>query len=230
MLVAGLGQIREAPFLLLRGAAYMVLVLMLLAAAADPPKKLMPIFSANDYPVEAQRKGQQGQVVADMLINPAGGVETCTVVLSSGYRELDDGTCSILYQRAQFIPAKDGAGNPMYSVVRTPPISWSLGSFRSVPVPPDYDIMINRAPDGIQLPIEFAVRYLVTREGEARNCVLVPGRTPPTGLVALACQAVAAAQAQIIRNRQGVPVEAAKNAMCRFSLDDGQDKKKAAAP
>lgn len=182
------------------------------------------LFSSDDYPVEAQRKGEQGQVVADLLINPAGRVETCSIVWSSGYRALDDGTCSIFYRRAHFIPGKDGAGNAKYDVFRTPPISWSLGSFGTRPVPADYDLMINRAPDGMRLPIEFTVDYLITRDGKAQDCKLNPAKPAPVELVTLACQAVASEPPHIVRNREGLPVEAGKSATFRFSLDKSRPK------
>ena len=181
------------------------------------------LFSNEDYPAVAVRKGEEGDVVADLLINPAGAVETCKIVLSSGFAELDDATCALLQRRAHFIPAKDGAGKPMYAVVRTPPITWSLGSFRGFPVPPDYDLMINRAPVGVELPVEFMVDYLVTRDGKSRDCEL-SGKSAPAELVALACQTLASAPTHVIQNREGLAVEAEDQATFRFSLDAGHTK------
>ena len=103
--------------------------------------------------------------MADLLINPSGGVETCSVILSSGFQDLDQATCALIQTRARFVPATDAGGHTMYSVTRSPPITWSLGSFHTVPVEPDYDLTINRAPDGVRLPFELKVEYLVTRDG-----------------------------------------------------------------
>jgi TonB family protein len=181
------------------------------------------LFSNEDYPTVAVRKGEQGDVVADLLVNPAGAVDTCTIVLSSGFADLDDATCALLQRRAHFIPAKDGAGKPMYDVVRTPPVTWSLGSFRGFPVPPDYDLLINRAPAGVELPVEFMVDYLVTRDGNSRDCEL-SGKSAPAELVALACQTLASAPTHVIHNREGLPVEAGNQATFRFSLDKAHTK------
>lgn len=198
------------------------LVMILLAAATEPAKK--SIFSMDDYPAEALRKGEQGQVVADLLINASGGVETCSIVSSSGFSDLDQATCALLQRRARFTPAKDGVGHGMYAVFRTPPVTWSLGSFRGFPVPADYDLTINRAPDGIKLPVEFTVNYMVTQDGKAQDCTLTLGQSAPAQLLALACQTVASAPARIIRDHNGRPVEAESQTSFRFSLDKAQRK------
>ena len=162
--------------------------------------------------------------MADLLINPSGGVETCSIVLSSGSPSLDQATCALLHKRARFTPAKDATGRAEYDVFRSPPITWSLGSFRSFPVPPDYDLMINRAPDGVRLPVEFKVDFLVTRDGRSQNCRSSPDKSAPAELVALACQALASAPAEVIRDHNGLPVEAQNHATFRFSLDKAPKK------
>jgi TonB family protein len=194
------------------------------AVSGERHPDVRTVFSADDYPIVALHKGEQGEVVADLLINPTGSVETCSIALSSGFLELDQATCGILYRRARFIPGKDGAGNARYDVVRTPPITWSLGSFRGRPVPPDYDLMINRAPDGVQLPVEFTVDYFVTRDGKAQDCRLTRGKLASAELLSLACQAIASEPAHTIRNREGLAVEAGKSASFRFSIDNRRTK------
>lgn len=200
------------------------LAMILVAAVPDAPQKPKPIFSGDDYPAQAAAKGEQGEVVADLLVNPAGGVETCSVVLSSSFRDLDQATCALLMRRAEFVPGKDDAGRAVYDVVRTPPITWSLGSFSSFPVGPDYDLIINRAPDGVRLPLDLDVEYLVTRDGRSQNCRLAPDRSAPAELVALACQTVSSAPANVIRDHNGLPVEAQNHAYFRFSLDKAKRK------
>jgi TonB family protein len=196
-----------------------------LAAAAQvstaPPGRgdVRTLFAATDYPAKALARGEEGEVVADLLISPSGRVETCSIALSSGFSDLDQATCVLLQTRARFIPGKDDAGHPRYDVFRTPPVTWSVGSFRSFRVPPDYDLTINRAPDGVQLPLEFKIDYLVTPAGTPRNCAVSPDKSAPTELVALACQTVVSAPAHIIRDHNGLPVEAQNHASFRFSLD-----------
>lgn len=48
-----------------------------------------------------------------LLVNPEGRVEECTVLKSSGSRQLDGQTCRTLQTRARFEPATDANGNPV---------------------------------------------------------------------------------------------------------------------
>src|SRR5947209_15717925 len=96
----------------------------------------------------------------------------------------------------------------MYAVVRTPPITWSLGSFHTFPVPPDYELTIKRAPDGLKLPLQFKVDYRVTKDGKPENCVASKENAAPAELVVVACQAVASERAHIVQDLNGLPVEA----------------------
>ena len=182
------------------------------------------LFSSYDYPAEAVRKGEQGEVVADLLVNPTGGVETCSVVLSSGFADLDQATCAVIHTRARFMPAKDAAGKATYDIVRTPPIVWSVGTFRFYPLEPDYELLINQAPTDVHLPLAFKVDYLVTRDGKSQNCVLSPNNSAPSELVALACQTITSAAAHVIRDHNGLPVETQNQATFRFKLDKAHGK------
>jgi protein TonB len=109
----------------------LVFLAPLAAAAVNPvatthPKILtIPLFHADDYPLEARTKGWQGAVVADVTVNTNGRVDKCDVVQSSGYKLLDDTTCQILIERARFRPARDKNGNPVADVLRTPPVTWA---------------------------------------------------------------------------------------------------------
>jgi hypothetical protein len=85
-------------------------------------------------------------------------------------------------------------------------------------------LTINRAPAGSKLPVEFIVDYLVTTDGKPQDCELAKGKSAPAELVALACQTLASAPAHVIRNREGVPVQAGNQATFRFSVDKAQSK------
>ena len=84
------------------------------------------VFSADDYPADAQRKGEEGTVQARLAIDSSGRVSNCTVIRSSGFKSLDDATCSILTRRARFNPARDAAGRRVPDTVVTPPVKWQL--------------------------------------------------------------------------------------------------------
>ena len=112
------------------------MLLLLFAQALVPPNapvqpmegaaNLVTIFSADDYPKEALRKHWQGAAVVDLTVSANGRVSACKVVQSSGHAVLDSKTCEVFETRARFAPAKDSTGQPMETVVRTPPITWKL--------------------------------------------------------------------------------------------------------
>lgn len=56
-----------------------------------------------------------GTITFSLLVNRRGRVEECSVLKSSGSRQLDAKTCRILQDRARFEPATDGNGNPRES-------------------------------------------------------------------------------------------------------------------
>jgi protein TonB len=87
---------------------------------------LRTVFSADDYPADAQRNGEQGTVQATLAIDARGQVSGCTIVRSSGHASLDNATCDILQRRARFSPARDLSGDAIPSTVTTPPVVWRL--------------------------------------------------------------------------------------------------------
>ena len=100
------------------------LLLFTTAAVAqqDRPKALL---SADDYPAEAIRLGQQGTVRTRLRISPEGRVTACAIVQSAS-PSLDAATCRILMERARFTPAKGSTGAAIESEFDTPPIRWVL--------------------------------------------------------------------------------------------------------
>ena len=87
---------------------------------------LRTLFTADDYPFEAERNGEQGTVQVKLNVDAAGRVNGCTVVRSSGHASLDNATCAILQGRARFLPARDSNSQPVPSEVTSPPITWRL--------------------------------------------------------------------------------------------------------
>jgi protein TonB len=84
------------------------------------------VFSADDYPAEAQRNNEEGTVQAELAVDAKGRVRDCTIIRSSGHRSLDDATCNILKRRARFRPARDVNGKAVPDSVVTPPVVWRL--------------------------------------------------------------------------------------------------------
>lgn len=96
------------------------------SAVTHPTPIPLRLINADDYPFQARRHGWEGTVVADLAISARGSVDKCDVVKSSGYKLLDDATCSILTKRARFKPARDKDGNAVADVFRTPEIGWHV--------------------------------------------------------------------------------------------------------
>ena len=93
--------------------------------AAHARGNLAGLISADDYPVDALRKNEQGSATARMTINPSGRVSACEIVQSSGSHSLDRATCAILSRRARFTPARDSYGRPTEDT-DTQKITWQL--------------------------------------------------------------------------------------------------------
>ncbi|HYI38710.1 MAG TPA: energy transducer TonB [Allosphingosinicella sp.] len=78
------------------------------SASVNLPK----LFSSDDYPAAAFRKGQGGRVGFILLIQEDGRVADCTVVETSGVPVLDSQVCALLKLRAKFEPARGIDGKP----------------------------------------------------------------------------------------------------------------------
>ena len=76
--------------------------------AEDPASWIHP----DDYPPAAMRKGEQGDVAVTLAVDAQGRVTGCRVDQSSGFADLDAGTCLRLSRRAHFQPATDATGQP----------------------------------------------------------------------------------------------------------------------
>lgn len=97
------------------------------AAAIMPMPANFPGYWAtnDDYPSAAMRARQEGQVGFLMTIGTDGAVAECRVVSSSGFSNLDDGTCPLVRRRAKFEPARDenGAAVTGYYLSR---VTWKI--------------------------------------------------------------------------------------------------------
>ena len=77
-----------------------------------PPAETAGWITANDYPKEAIRAGEQGSVTVLWRIEAGGQVENCLVIASSGSASLDAASCDLIRSRAHYKPAVDADGKP----------------------------------------------------------------------------------------------------------------------
>ena len=59
-----------------------------------------------DYPSEALRRGQQGTVRFNVTVGTTGRVTACTITQSSGFEQLDEGTCRLARARLRLNPGR----------------------------------------------------------------------------------------------------------------------------
>lgn len=69
-----------------------------------------------DYPKGSRQRGEQGDVVIEMTVNPQGEVDKAAVVTTSGFPELDEAALRAV-RSARFSPARSGS-EPVSSTAR----------------------------------------------------------------------------------------------------------------
>jgi TonB family protein len=84
------------------------------APVSAKPANVPGYWATNaDYPSSAMRAREEGEVGFLVTIGTDGNVSECRVASSSGFANLDDGTCPLIRRRAKFEPARDAAGAPV---------------------------------------------------------------------------------------------------------------------
>jgi TonB family protein len=74
------------------------------------PKNEDRWLGASDYPSDALRKGQQGNVIVAFDITVDGRAKNCVVEASSGSPSLDGVPCRLIERNARFEPASSESG------------------------------------------------------------------------------------------------------------------------
>ncbi len=74
------------------------------------PRANGPWVTAADYPADARRRRQTGDVEFELALSAEGCPVGCTVVTSSGVPSLDARTCELMLARARFKPKRDESG------------------------------------------------------------------------------------------------------------------------
>ena len=94
-----------------------------LAAEVQPIGMLR--LEPKDFFTDSKGKKQGGMVGFEIAVDPSGTLKNCAIAQSSGNRELDDYTCTMVMQRLRVKPARDRAGNPIDGIYRNR-IHWAM--------------------------------------------------------------------------------------------------------
>lgn len=101
-------------------------LLALLTVQQDTPPRLVSGSIVNDdYPAEAIRAGQEGEVRVELSVARDGSVSGCQIARSSGSAALDAATCRVAVERYIFSPARNPQGEPIASIYRQT-VRWHL--------------------------------------------------------------------------------------------------------
>jgi TonB family protein len=186
---------------------------------AAAPTTNKPWFEFHDYPMKAFRKHQEGVTRFDLLVDPQGRVEKCTISESSGSEDLDKTTCSLASFRARFAPARAPGGEATYGVFRSQAI-WVIpeDTLANTSPGPDLQVSINKYPDGTQTPPAVQVAYLVDAQGRVGSCSALAGSlAQPASLVDVACREVASRLSpEPAKTAEGQAVAAVRTAAILF--------------
>lgn len=79
-------------------------------------------ITADDYPRDALRARQEGEVAMIWRVETDGTVTDCRIVQSSGFASLDAASCRIIVERGRYRPYVDGDGRPA--------VMWASTRFR----------------------------------------------------------------------------------------------------
>lgn len=85
---------------------------------AIPPRQIRGRISNRDYPENLSDAGIGGRVTVLYLVEVDGRVSDCDVVRSSGNRQLDQWTCTLIRERFRFRPSLDGRRRPVAALIR----------------------------------------------------------------------------------------------------------------
>ena len=198
----------------------MIVFAMLLAGAAIEPLKAIGDASSwlsdDDYPALARQQGEEGRVLFRLLISPAGKVDLCEILESSGSAQLDQQTCALMFVRAKFKPARDEQGKAIYATVTRSSL-WHLTKKIPYQKPPaDIEISVSALPTGVSNPLLTNVWAIIDETGAIRACQPRASQIAPA-VKAIACQQVHANwKPRPAINSQGHPVSTLQSVSVKF--------------
>lgn len=106
-------------------------------APAIATPQLNELFTTDDYPAAALRRGEHGTVGARIKIDASGAVIDCTIAKSSGSAVLDETTCAVIRARAHYPQLTDAEGRAPFrrDLIR---IKWVIPQHDRLPVADGY--------------------------------------------------------------------------------------------
>jgi TonB family protein len=148
-----------------------------LTLAVDPALLFAPAkaineeawLTADDYPYRAQKLEHNGVTQEDIFINAMGKPETCTIIVSSGSKDLDSTSCAAAIRRGRFTPARDETGKPMNGVYRFRTIWFQDEVVGKLPA--DVTLSIAKLPHGTA-SATVNLRYIVDEQGRIIRCAV----------------------------------------------------------
>jgi len=143
-----------------------------------------------DYPAGGNTTVHQGTVEFALPITSDGTLINCEIILSSGYKELDDQTCKIMLTRAKFHPAMTSSGIEMNGIYRNF-LRWGRNPL-DVVNDADLALSVNKLPDGNKSYRLVRVDMMLDEHGKVTDCA-AEKTTDSTGLESLSCQRAMAA-------------------------------------
>lgn len=97
------------------------------AVPPQPVKDVRTLYTAADYPADAQQLRLEGTVQVMLLIDETGKTRSCEVIKREGAPVFEAMACQVLIERARFTPAKDIRGKALRSTYMSPTIRFVLG-------------------------------------------------------------------------------------------------------
>jgi len=164
-----------------------------------------------DYPAESAKRGEEGIVGFSLLVSPDGKVAQCYITQSSGFPALDRITCVAISTRAQFKPAADENGQPVYDTF-TGRLTWRHPSHSSLPAPStvpttdaDMELQVRQLPGGVQEQ-DVLLMVRVDKSGHIAYCEQSQHDTSPAPLSKIACAQAKSGYEAIAKNDAGEPI------------------------
>lgn len=133
-------------------------------------------ISAEDYPIKAQRNGDEGRVVVGFLVRADGRVVYCAVIGSSGFSSLDSRSCEIVRQRFRYAPWS-ATGGRRGKVLMHQSIRWAMPDTREPASQLDTGLLTTALNESIQHPVpyenaRFSISFNASQasRGRATDC------------------------------------------------------------
>jgi hypothetical protein len=137
------------------------------------------------------RTDKSGAAIVDVVISPAGRLESCRHVQFFGSELVAASTCSIL-QTIRWKAGTDASGQPVQWRMRTmmkmlDPNSDQGKAMITLKRLPDLDLKVSRMPAGVAPPLDIRLYLQVDGTGVPSVCQAKRASSAPEQLVKLAC-------------------------------------------